>query len=64
MPSNLQPFVLSEQLCDLGVDLLLLGKIRRLVAAFDQFLDLVLDDLLLRIGFLLFRYVVFVVHRA
>lgn len=59
---QLQSFVLSEEPSDLGIDLLLLSKIRKLVTLLDQLLDLRLDDLLLCLRFLFFGDVILVVH--
>jgi len=60
--SNLQSFVLGEELCDLGVDRLFLGQVGDLVAALYQIFDLCLDDLLFCLRLLWFADVVFVVH--
>jgi len=57
-----QSFVLCKQFCDLGVDRLFGGEVRFFVPAFDQFFDLVRDDLLFRFGLLAFAYLIFIVH--
>ena len=61
--SKLQPFILSKQLRDLRIDLLLFGEIRNTVAPPYELLDLLLDLFLLRLRHSALTDVVFIVHR-
>src|SRR5687767_6861140 len=63
-PSDLQPFILRKQLGDLGVNRLFFGEVCDLVPTLHQLLDLVCDDLLLRLRLLRLTDVVLIVHRS
>ena len=58
-----RPLVLSEQLRDLGVELLLLGWVLDRVPPLYELVDLLLEDLRLCFGLFRLTDVVFIVHR-
>ena len=60
--SDLQSFVLCEQLRDLGINLLPFREVRDLVAALHELFDLMRQRFLLGCRFGAFSYVVLVVH--
>lgn len=62
MTSDLQPFELSKQPHYLRLNFLFFGEIRDLIATLYQFLDLLLDLFLLRLGLFVLNNVVLIVH--
>jgi len=60
---ELRPFVLSKQLSDLRIDLLLRRKVRLRVPHLYQFFDLLLQYLQLRLRLLGLDDLVFIIHQ-